>query len=64
MKVKDIMRQNVVTVEEEATLCEVAQIMLIQKARRIPVLNKTKEVVGIVSRGEVLKALFAEYKNE
>jgi len=62
IKVKDIMRQNVVTVDEDTTLCEVARIMLTQKARRIPVLNKEKEVVGIVSRGDVVKALFQEYK--
>lgn len=62
MKVKDIMRKEVVTVDEETTLCEVARIMLTQKARRLPVLDKAKEVVGIVSRGDVVKALMEEYK--
>lgn len=62
MKVKDIMRKYVVTVDEDTTLCEVARIMLTQKARRLPVLNKEKDVVGIVSRGDVAKALFEEYK--
>jgi len=62
IKVKDIMRKEVVTIDQDTTLCEVARIMLTQKARRIPVLNKEKEVVGIVSRGEVVKALFQEYK--
>jgi len=36
--------------------------MLTQKVRRTPVLNKAKDVVGIVARGDVVKALFAEYK--
>lgn len=62
IKVKDIMRKDVVTVDEDTTLCEVARIMLTQKARRLPVLNKGKEVVGIVSRGDVVKALFQEYQ--
>ena len=62
LKVKDVMRQEVITVDEDTTLCEVARIMLTQKARRLPVFNKTKEVVGIVARGDVVKALFAEYK--
>lgn len=61
-KVKDIMRLNVITADEDTTLCEVARIMLTQKARRLPVFNKAKEVAGIVSRGDVVKALFAEYK--
>jgi len=62
IKVKDLMRHNVVTIDEDTTLCEVARIMLTQKARRLPVFNKAKEVIGIVSRGDVVKALFEEYK--
>jgi CBS domain-containing protein len=62
LKVKDVMRRTSVTLDEDTTLCEVARIMLTQKARRTPVLNKAKEVVGIVSRGDVVEALFKEYK--
>lgn len=62
LKVKDIMRKNVITVDEDTALCEVARIMLTQKARRLPVLNKAKDVVGMVSRGDIVKALFQEYK--
>ena len=60
LKVKEVMRHNVVSVDEDTTLCEAAHIMLTQKARRLPVLNKTKEVVGIISRADVLEALFKE----
>jgi CBS domain-containing protein len=62
MKVKDIMRREVATVDEDTTLCEVARIMLTQKARRIVVLNKEKIVIGIVARQDIAKALFEEYK--
>lgn len=62
LKVKDLMRKEIVTVDEDTTLCEVAHLMLMQKARRIPVYNKAKDVVGIIARGEVVKALFEEYK--
>ena len=62
LKVKDVMRKTSVTLDEDITLCEVARIMLTQKARRTPVLNKAKEVVGIVARGDVVEALFKEYK--
>ena len=58
VKVKEMMRRNVITVNEDANLCEAARIMLIQKVRRLPVLNQAKEVVGIVSRGDIVKALF------
>lgn len=60
MQVKELMRRNVVTVNEKANLSEVARVMLIQKARRLPVLNQAKEVVGIISRGDIMKALFQE----
>ncbi len=62
LKIKDVMRKEVITVDEDAALCEVAHMMLVQKARRLPVLNKSRNVVGIVSRGDLVKALFNEYK--
>lgn len=62
LKVKDLMRKEVVTVDEDTALCEIARIMLTQKARRIPVLSAAKKVVGIVARIDVVKALFKEYK--
>lgn len=60
IKVSQLMRKEVVTVSEETTLCEAARLMLTQKARRLPVLDKSAMVVGIVSRGDVLKALSEE----
>ena len=62
LKVKEIMRKEVVVVYEDVTLCEAAHLMLTQKARRTPVLNKSKEVVGIIAREDVVKALLQEYK--
>jgi CBS domain-containing protein len=60
LKVSDIMLKDVITVNEETTLCEVAHIMLIQKLRRIPVLDKDNKVVGVVARQDILKGLMRE----
>lgn len=60
IKVKDIMRREVIIVDEDTTLCEVAKIMLTQRVRRIPVINKEKKIVGIVAREDVLKGLLGE----
>jgi len=60
IKVSQLMRKEVVTVSEETTLCEAARLMLTQKARRLPVVDKSARVVGIVSRGDVLKAMSQE----
>lgn len=60
IKVSQLMRKDVVTVGEDVTLCEVAHIMLSKKARRLPVLDKTGKVTGIVARCDVLKTLLEE----
>ena len=56
IKVSQIMRKDVITTTEETSLCEVARIMLTKKGRRLPVLDKSGKVVGIVARGDILKA--------
>lgn len=61
LKVKDLARSEVITINEDATLCEAAHIMIMRKARRLPVVNKEKKVVGIICRGDVLRAIFDEY---
>ncbi len=59
--VKDVMRKNIVTVNDDTSLYEAAHIMFTLNLRRVVVLNNNQEVAGIVSRGDVLKALFGEY---
>ena len=60
IKVAQLMRREVVTATEDASLCELARIMLTQKARRLPVLDKAGKVVGIVARYDVLRAMASE----
>jgi CBS domain-containing protein len=49
----DVMSPNVITVGEETSLEEVAQIMAGERIRRLPVLSAGK-LVGLVSRSDVL----------
>lgn len=60
MKVRQLMRRDVVTTAEDTTLCEVARIMLTQRARRLPVIDKTGKVAGIIARCDILKAMAKE----
>lgn len=60
VKVSKLMRQEVITANEDMALCEVARIMLTQKARRLPVLDNSGKVVGIVARCDILKAIAKE----
>lgn len=58
--VGQIMRKEIVTTRPETTLCEVARLMLTQKTRRIPVVDETGKMVGIIARCDILKALARE----
>jgi len=55
MKVAQLMRKEVVTVFEDTAVSEATRIMLTQKVRRIPVLNKGNKVVGMVAREDIVK---------
>jgi CBS domain-containing protein len=50
---RDVMSPNVITVGEETSLVEVAQIMAGERIRRLPVLSAGK-LIGLVSRSDVL----------
>ncbi len=60
IKVRQLMRKDVVTTTEDTALCEVARVMLTQRARRIPVVDKLGKLVGIVARCDILKAFAKE----
>ncbi len=56
IKVGEIMRKEVVCVEEHTPIVEVAKIMLVQNVRRIPVLRDNR-LVGIVAREDILRSI-------
>lgn len=60
LSVSQVMRRDVITIDEDASLCEVARLMLTQKIRRIPVLDKEKRIAGIVAREDIVKAYARE----
>lgn len=60
LSASQVMRKDVITIEEDASLCEVARLMLTQKIRRIPVLDKEKRIAGIVAREDIVKAYARE----
>ena len=55
-KVEDVMTREPVTITEEASLDEVVRIMERRRIKRLPVMRGS-EVVGIVSRANLLHAL-------
>ncbi len=53
-KVADVMHKDVVKVNAETAVSEVAHIMLTQNVRRVPVVDAANKIVGIAVRSDVL----------
>jgi CBS domain-containing protein len=57
--VEDVMTSKVVSVDENTPLAEIARLLQVMRLKRVPVTNHG-EVVGIVSRADVLRVLISE----
>ena len=58
-KVEDIMTRDVTTVEENASLEDIATIMAEEKKHLLPVM-RGKELVGLIDRSHVIRAIIKE----
>ena len=59
-KVADLMTQTVASVPPDMPLLKAASMMCVKKIRRIPVTDEMNRLVGIISIGDVHKAIFQE----
>jgi len=59
-KVEDLMTNTVATVSPDMPILRAASMMWIRKIRRIPVVDGDNKLVGILSMGDVHKAVFQE----
>jgi CBS domain-containing protein len=58
VKVSEIMTKNVVTVLPTDPMEEIIPLMVKEKVNRVPVVDKDGKLVGIVTRGDILKGLY------
>ncbi|HEY9885115.1 MAG TPA: CBS domain-containing protein [Thermosynechococcaceae cyanobacterium] len=58
--VKEVMSQKPITITPEKSLREAAQLMHDHKIHRLPVLDAEGQVVGILTRGDVIRVMAAE----
>jgi CBS domain-containing protein len=56
MTAADVMTAPVVTIGERASLRDAAQIMTKRSLKRLPVVDEAGELIGIVSRADILRA--------
>src|ERR1700756_2788983 len=54
MLAMDVMTSEVITVEEDASVPSVAKLMAERGISSVPVIDKDKRVVGMVSEGDLL----------
>ena len=59
LKVKDVMSEKVVTIEEDTTVSEAAKIMSENKIGCL-IISKDKKVVGIVTERDLVRRVLAE----
>jgi CBS domain-containing protein len=59
-RVEDMMTTKVISVREDTPIEEIAAIMTEKRINRIPVLDEKGELVGIVSRQDLVKSLIKE----
>jgi CBS domain-containing protein len=52
-RVNEVMTKHVRSVQEDATISEVLTLMTSAEIRRVPVVNRNDELVGIVSIGDI-----------
>jgi acetoin utilization protein AcuB len=57
LKISDIMTKTVVTTRPNSTIERVAQVMLEKKIEGLPVLDDKGDLVGIVTEGDIFRAL-------
>lgn len=56
-KVKEIMTRRVITVQETSTIDEVARLLSRRKINRLPVVDNTGRLVGIITRTDLINAM-------
>jgi CBS domain-containing protein len=57
MKISDIMTRRVVTAAPETPLHEIAELLEAHCVKRVPIVSKEGDLVGIVSRANLLQAV-------
>jgi CBS domain-containing protein len=61
--VGDIMNREVTTVQETAPIREVRAVLVTQHLKRVPVVNAENRLVGIISRGDLVRELAHRWRS-
>lgn len=56
--VSDVMTRKIITIKPDATIEEAATLMVQKKVKRLPVVDSTGKLLGIISRRDIMSYLF------
>jgi len=56
-KVEDIMVKKVRTISLDTTISDIAELMLRQKINRLPVVDEDSNILGIVTRADIVRSM-------
>ncbi len=57
--VGEVMSKDPITISPEKTLTQAARVMHDKKVHRLPVLDESGQVIGILTRGDIVRAMAA-----
>ncbi len=55
LKAKDIMTSNVITIKPEATVEELARVLMEHKISGVPVVDEENKIIGIVTENDLIR---------
>ncbi|TSC54279.1 MAG: hypothetical protein LiPW16_74 [Microgenomates group bacterium LiPW_16] len=56
---QELMTKNPIVTTSETPLLKAGSLMLVKRVRRLPVVDKEGRLVGIVSQGDIFRAIFS-----
>ena len=59
-KVEDLMSNNIITVNEDDTFDNIANLMINKSINRVPVVDKENKLKGIICRYDIIRAMYNE----
>ncbi|MBI4999290.1 CBS domain-containing protein [Candidatus Gottesmanbacteria bacterium] len=61
LKAEDIMNKKVFTTAPQVPILRALSLMIVHQVRQLPVIDKKKKVIGIISKGDIFDALFKKH---
>ncbi len=62
MKVHNVMSTNIVTASPDESICELWKHIIKRRINAVPVIDRRRRLIGLVTKEDLLKALYPDYR--